>query len=173
MTIINENFYFKPLEFVSSKIRFISSTYKYSILYSHNNELIIIDHYKTLIDYTVLNLPSGMELSSLFGDSFSSAFFFAFITKENKIYTHEDNLSFDSYSKIGDYVMLTCSGLLNNTLPYLKIVGMGFDNMFVIYTDYLIDESVVGDNKNLNLFFIKLYTQLDYKNSFIDIGFVM
>ncbi|KAL9644738.1 hypothetical protein ABK040_012392 [Willaertia magna] len=172
----SDNFYFKPFDFVHSKIRSISATYKYSILYSHNNELIIVNHYNTLIDHIVLNLPSGMKLNSLFGDNLGSEFFSAFITKENKIYTHKNNggLSFDYESQVGDYALLTYSNLSNNnTLPYLKIIGMDYSDMYVIYTDYLINENV-GDNKNLNLFFVKLKNQLfDYKNSFIDIHFAI
>ncbi|KAL9644762.1 hypothetical protein ABK040_012416 [Willaertia magna] len=132
-----DNFYFKPFDFVHSKIRSISATYKYSILYSHNNELIVVNHYNTLIDHIVLNLPSGMKLNSLFGDNLGSEFFSAFVTKENKIYTHKNNggLSFDYESQVGDYALLTYSNLSNNnTLPYLKIIGMDYSDISISTT---------------------------------------
>ncbi|KAL9644760.1 hypothetical protein ABK040_012414 [Willaertia magna] len=172
----NEDFYFKPLEFVSSKIKSISATSHLSILYSFSNELIILDQYKTPIVYTVLVLPSGMELNSLFSNAYRAEYFTAFVTKENKIYVHKKNyeLPYDMDFQVGDYVKLNDSFLSNTlNLPNLKIIGMDYSNIYVIYTDYLINEDIVDDNKNLNLFFIKLYNQLlDSKNSFIDFEFV-
>ncbi|KAL9644741.1 hypothetical protein ABK040_012395 [Willaertia magna] len=173
----NEDFYFKPLEFVSSKIKSISATSQFSILYSYNNELIILDQYKTPIVYTVLVLPSGMELNSLFSNAYCAEYFTGFVTKENKIYVHKKNyeLPYDMDFQVGDYVKLNDSFLSNTlNLPNLKIIGMDYSNMYVIYTDYLINEDIVDDNKNLNLFFGKLYNQLlDSKNSFIDFEFVI
>ncbi|KAL9644736.1 hypothetical protein ABK040_012390 [Willaertia magna] len=171
----NNNFYFKPLDFLHSKIRSISTTAQYSILYSQNNELIIIDHFKPPYDdYSVLNLPSGIELKSIYSNN-SDSVFSSLVTKENKIYTHKSNatLLLDNNNCFGDFYRLDDSLLLDNlNLPYLYVVRNNYGSMLVFYTDYLINEDF-GDSKNLNLFFVKLKNQLlNCKNLFIDIQFL-
>ncbi|KAL9644734.1 hypothetical protein ABK040_012388 [Willaertia magna] len=168
----NNKFYFKPFDFLQSKIKSISVTDHYSILYAYNNELIITNHYKIPFNYTVLVLPMGMELKSIYGDNLDTEYS-ALITKENKIYSHSSNegLLFDSDYKIGDFTKLDDSLLLNTlNLPNLYVVGTEYNSMFIIYTDYLICEEII-DNKNLNLYFKRLKNQLfDFKN-LVDVKF--
>ncbi|KAL9644737.1 hypothetical protein ABK040_012391 [Willaertia magna] len=166
---------FKPLDFLQSKIKCISATSNHSILYSQNNEIIIFGHYIISSDYSVLNLPSGIELKSIYsnGSDYNSS---ALVTTENKIYIHFSNngLLLDNDNFFGDFKKLDDSLLLNNlNLPYLYVVGNDHGSVIVIYTDYLINEDFGVCNKNVNLFFVKLKSQLlDFKNSFIDIEFV-
>ncbi|KAL9647077.1 hypothetical protein ABK040_016551 [Willaertia magna] len=169
-----DNCYFKPIDFLQSKIKSISVTTLYSCLFSYNNEIFIVRHLKSSYDYTVTTLPVEMNLLSLFSDNINSDCYSSFITTENKIYVHKFNgeLTLDNNFKFGDYVKLKDS--LGDTLPFLKIVAMDYGAILLLNSDYLINEDVdCKDCIYKNLFFLRLKNQLmDYKNLFIDIQFI-